>query len=919
MAGLVENAHAQSIESVASALDTDPETGLGPEAVRERRSRHGPNLLRRREKKSALRILLHQFDSLIVWLLAAAASLSFFLGDLAEGIAIVVVLAINGAIGFFTELRAARSMEALLSIAKVSTRVRRDGVERQVDARELVPGDVVVLEAGDMVTADLRVIEASNLQSDESVLTGESVPVVKDTETVAADAGIGDRLSMAFKGTAITQGAGEGIVVATGMQTELGRISDLAQSAEGEAPPLERRLDRLGHRLVWLTLALAALTVSLGLLRGHALFEMIQTGIALAVAAVPEGLPVVATLSLARGMWRMAERNALITRLSSVETLGATTIILTDKTGTLTENRMTAVRFLLAGQDVEANPNGDALSFEADGTRLSPEDDARLDWALRIGALCNTASLGNASDGQSGAGRSGDPMEIALLAVARDAGLRREDLLNDHEQVQEHAFDPDARMMTTVHRVKDGHVYAVKGAPEAVIAVCDAELGRDGPRPLDETGRTKWGDRNAAAAREGLRLLALAMKRAPESDNEPYQGLTMVGLVCLKDPLREDVADAIRASREAGVRVVMLTGDHADTAEAIARDAGLGDGDLTVVRGDDLQGLDEHQVDEAMRKRVLAADVFARVSPATKLTLVALYQQAGHVVAMTGDGVNDAPALKKADIGIAMGRRGTQVAREAAHMVLKDDAFGTIIEAMRHGRVIFANIRRFVVYLMSCNVSELLVVGLAVGIGLPSPLLPLQILFLNLVTDVFPAFALGLGKGDDEAMRQPPRDPAEAIVDRPRWILIGFLGAAITLATLGAYGLALFWLHLEAAPAVTVAFLTLALAQLWNVFNVRDPAGGLLRNDVTRNPYVWGALVLCLGLIAAALWLSGLSEVLALPDPGMSGLILSGVMSALPLGMGQILLLVMGPEWLTPHGRQDRARRDLARQRGDSV
>jgi Ca2+-transporting ATPase len=888
LADIIEKAHAQSWAEVATALETDPETGLSAAAVRKSRARHGPNLLRKRQKKSALRILLHQFDSFIVWLLAVAAALSFFLGDLAEGVAIVVVLAINGAIGFFTELRAARSMEALLSIAEVRTRVRRDGAELEVDARDLVPGDVVVLEAGDVVTADVRLIEASNLQCDESVLTGESVPVAKTTEAVAAEAGVGDRLGMAFKGTAITQGTGEGIVVATGMATELGHISDLAQNAEGEAPPLERRLDRLGHRLVWLTLALAALTIGLGILRGHALVEMLQTGIALAVAAVPEGLPVVATLSLARGMWRMAERNAVITRLSSVETLGATTIILTDKTGTLTENRMTVVRYLLVGQDVEA-----------DGGDLSPETDARLAWALRIGALCTSASLGNGEDG-----RSGDPMEIALLIAARDAGLPRGDLLDDHAQVQEHAFDPDAKMMATVHAAGDGHVFAVKGAPEAVIAACDAELGPDGPRPLDEAGRTAWEERNAAAAKQGLRLLALAMKRDGKSDGDPYDGLMMVGLVCLQDPLRADVADAIRASRQAGVRVVMLTGDHADTAEAIARQAGLGDGDLTVIGGDALQGVDADGMDAALRTRVLAADVFARVSPATKLTLVSLYQQAGHVVAMTGDGVNDAPALKKADIGIAMGQRGTQVAREAAHMVLKDDAFGTIIAAMRQGRVIYANIRKFVVYLMSCNVSELLVVGLAIGIGLPSPLLPLQILFLNLVTDVFPAFALGLGKGDDEVMTQPPRDPAEAIVNRPRWLLIGFLGVAITLATLGAFGLALFWLRLDAAPAVTVAFLTLALAQLWNVFNVRDPADGLLDNDVTRNPYVWGALALCLGLLAAALWLPGLSAVLGLPGPGVAGLLLAAAISVLPLALGQVLLLAMGPDWLMPHGRQ---------------
>jgi Ca2+-transporting ATPase len=349
----------------------------------------------------------------------------------------------------------------------------------------------------------------------------------------------------------------------------------------------------------------------------------------------------------------------------------------------------------------------------------------------------------------------------------------------------------------------------------------------------------------------------------------------------------------------------MLTGDHAVTAAAIARSAGLGDGELTVMRGEELQDIDLDKADAATRARVLDADVFARVSPSTKLMLVSLFQQAGHVVAMTGDGVNDAPALKKADIGIAMGQRGTQVAREAAHMVLKDDAFSTIIEAMHQGRVIYANIRKFVVYLMSCNVSEILVVGLAVGIGLPSPLLPLQILFLNLVTDVFPAFALGLGTGDDEVMRQPPRDPTEPIVNRPRWFLIGYLGVVITLATLGAFCLSLFWLQIDVAQAVTVAFLTLALAQLWNVFNMRDPASGSFRNDVTRNRYVWAALGLCLGLLTMAVWMPGLSDVLGLPDPGTTGVALALVMSVLPLALGQFLLIVMGPKWLKSNAPQE--------------
>jgi Ca2+-transporting ATPase len=867
-------AFGMSVQELAEKLKSNPKTGLSAAEVKKRLWAHGPNRLRRQKKKSALGILLQQANSIIVWLLTAAAVISFVLGDIAEGVAIAVVLILNSAIGFFTELKAARSIEALMSIAEVRTRVRRGGEVRMIDAHKLVPGDVVILEAGDVVTADLRLSKASNLQADESVLTGESAPVMKSIEPVNKDSALGDRLSMAYKGTAITQGAGEGIVTATGMTTELGRISDLVQSAEGEVAPLERRLDKLGHRLVWLTLALAASTILAGILRGHDVASMVQTGVALAVAAVPEGLPVVATLSLARGMWRMSKRNALITRLSSVEALGATTVILTDKTGTLTENRMTVVRYLLATGDVNVE---DCVATKG------PEPDSPMEWALRIGALCNNAELGDGSKDS----RSGDPMEIALLSAAGNFGASRESLLDDTPEVKEHAFDPASKMMATVHKANDVHLFAIKGAPEAVIDVCKKVIVQDGTKDLTEDARQEWINRSSEAAQDGLRLLALAMKEKASKDVDPYENLTLVGLVCLLDPIREDVPDAIEASRNAGVRVIMLTGDHADTAETIARAAGLGSGEMVVVEGSEIDGFDPKSISEDDRARILDVEVFARVSPEMKLKLVSLFQDAGHVVAMTGDGVNDAPALKKADIGIAMGQRGTQVAQEAADMILQDDAFATIIAAMQHGRIIFDNIRKFVVYLMSCNVSEVLIVGLAVGAGLPTPLLPLQILILNLVTDVFPAFALGLGKGDANVMAKPPRDPSEAIVNRRCWILIGIFSAFITMATLGAFACALFWLGLEPGPAVTVAFLTLALAQLWNVFNMRDRNSGLLNNEVTRNGYIWGAIALCLGLIGLAKWFPPLADLLGLPNPGRAGLVLAVTASLVPLLLGQ--------------------------------
>jgi Ca2+-transporting ATPase len=479
-------------------------------------------------------------------------------------------------------------------------------------------------------------------------------------------------------------------------------------------------------------------------------------------------------------------------------------------------------------------------------------------------------------------------MEVALLSVAQTADLGRDDLARDLPETREHAFDPDLKMMATVHEEGDGYLVAVKGAPEAVLDVCsDVMTGGGETEALDDDARQRWLDRNTEAAKDGLRLLALAMKHVSDQDAEPYGDLHLIGLVCLLDPVRDDVPDAIQSCRTAGVRVIMLTGDHADTAETIARHAGIGDGELTVMEGTDLTDLDVEKMDEDRLEQVMRTDVFARVSPETKLTLVSIFQKAGHVVAMTGDGVNDAPALKKADIGIAMGQRGTEVAKEAARMVLRDDRFPTILEAMREGRVIFGNIRNFAVYMMSCNVSQLLVVGLAVGAGLPTPLLPLQILFLNVVTGVFPALALGLGPGSGTVLEDPPRDPDEPIVNRANWVDTAMLGAFLTVAILGAFVLALFWLELEAGAAVTVAFLTLSLGHLWNVFNLRDPKTGPILNDVSRNKYVWGAIAICLALIAAALWLPGLSGLLKLEPPGQSALALAAFASVLPLLLGQ--------------------------------
>jgi P-type Ca2+ transporter type 2C len=869
--------HARPATEVLAALAVSPHLGLDEKAVRARQAVLGRNALDLQPPKSTAVILLHQLWSSVVALLAAAATLSAAFGDWREAAAILVVLGLNTALGFVTELKAQRSMEALRRIGTHLQRVRRDGRVLMVDSEELVPGDVVLVEAGDVATADARLVRAANLAVDESALTGESVPVEKSAAPVAADAAIGDRASMLHKGTAVTRGSAIAVVTATGMGTELGQVARLAAGAAPEESPLTRSLARLSSHLVVVTLLIAAVVAAIGILRGLSPMLMIEASIALAVAAIPEGLPIVATLALARGMWRMARQNALIERLSAVETLGATTVILTDKTGTLTENRMAVERLVTAAGETVVD------SRESDAAPALPDRTGRL---LRAGVLCNDAVLA-----RGGQPDSGDPLELALLRAADRAGLDRARLLRDLPEVERLPFDSDTRMMVTVHRSGGSFLVAVKGAPEAILARAARYAAADGDMPLDQEQRRRLQAKVECLGRRGLRVLAVAERTSSIPAADPGRDLTLLGLVGLHDPPRGDVKEAIAACRGAGIRVVMVTGDHAVTAASIARSISLAS-DPQVIEGHAL--VDGGRLSAA---DIRSADVLARVSPAQKLDLVSAYQSAGEVVAMTGDGVNDAPALRKADIGVAMGQRGTEVARQAAAMVLRDDSFATIVSAIREGRVIFANIRRFVLYLLACNLSEVMVVGIAVAAGLPLPLLPLQILFLNLVTDVFPAFALAMGEGGTDVMRRRPRNSSEPIVTGPLWALVASQGLAMMLATLAAMVLARDGLGLDGGAVVTLSFLTLALAQIWHVFNMADRGQPLLVNDVTRNPYVWGAVLLCLALIAVACYAPPLAEVLKLTPPDVSGwaIVLATSLSAMVLakaaavGLGRLL------------------------------
>lgn len=871
--------HAGQAADILARLGTTTEHGLSTHEVALRLKRFGANTLRMRQRTTWLRILRNQFESPVVGLLAAAAVVSFLFGEWKESGAIAVVLLINGLIGFSTEVRALRSMEALRGLGNVTTRVKRDGRSTVISAERLVPGDIVLLEGGDVVTADLRLIEASNLYADESALTGESVAVEKQSDPVDIDAPIAERSPMAYKGTLLTRGSGIGVVVATGMQSELGKISALVEEAEPEHSPLEKQLERLSGHLIRFTLVIVVAIGAVGFVSGQDSVLMIQTAIALAVAAIPEGLPIVATMALARGMWRMARQNALIERLAAVETLGATTVILTDKTGTLTENRMEVQEIVLGAGPVSVGIDPDG--FCVDGKTIESHRVSGLDEILTAAVLCNNAEL--AGTGMDGIG---DPMELALLSVGRAAGQEQTSELDRYPKLREVAFDSETKMMATIHASEGAFVVFVKGAPEVVLDHTTSIAEDGGIRKLECHEIESWSARIDELAERGMRVLAIAMKRVADAGEPAYEDLVFLGLLGLHDPPRDDVPDAIAHCHRAGIRVVMVTGDHGVTARSIAKATGIAGAQARVIDGRTLGPIEDLSDDEC--RAVLNADVFARVDPAQKLDLVSVYQNAGEIVAMTGDGVNDAPALKKADIGVAMGLRGTQVAREAAAMVLRDDAFSTIVAAIREGRVIFRNIQTFVCYLLSCNLSEILIVGLAVGIGLPLPLLPLQILFLNLVTDVFPAFALGAGEGNPHMLKRHPRDPAEPIVTRALWVEIVGHATSITVATLGALIIARTFLDLESDAAVTVSFLTLAFAQLWHVFNMGDRREGMFVNDVTRNAFVWLALLLCSALLLAATYIPTAADLLHLHAPDLNTWALIAIMSVVPLLLGQI-------------------------------
>ncbi len=821
-------------DDVVQQLGTSQADGLTSVEAKQRLEKYGINELVEKGAKSPWLILFDQFKEPMVVILFIAALVSLFLHELADVIIILAIVVLNAVIGFTQEYRAEQAVAALKKLSVPNVKVRRDGRFEEVSAREIVPGDVVTLEAGNLVPADGRLLESVNLKIEEAALTGESEAVEKITGVLANDhLALGDQKNMVFMGTTIAYGRGTAVITNTGMKTELGNIADLIQSVDEEQTPLQKRLGKLGITLGWIALAIIAVVVVLGLLRGEDWLNLVLTGISMAVAAVPEGLPAVVSVTLALGSQRMLKRNALIRRLPAVETLGSVTVICSDKTGTLTQNRMTVTVLDVAGETEEMSAIIDKRGaiMNAELQESAPPVNRTLSLLIKAGALCNDAVLQD----ESGQQRTiGDPTEGALVVAATQVGYAKERLEEHWPRVNEIPFTSERKRMTTIHRIDDvdgtvqppsDHIAFMKGAVNSMLEIADSlwEGETDTTVSLDDSIRKRILAANDKFAAQGQRVLCVGFKPVdgPDIKNEEEieSGVTIVGLVTMIDPPRPEVKDAVATAKRAGIRPVMITGDHPLTALNIAQDLGITDNDKYVT-GKELATMDMSELEKVVDE----VSVYARVSPEHKLNIVNALQNGGEIVAMTGDGVNDAPALKKAEIGVAMGITGTDVSKQAAEMVLLDDNFATIVSAVEEGRVIFDNIRKFIKYTLSSNTGELLVMLVAPFLGMPLPLLPLQILWINLVTDGLPGLALAVEQGEKGIMTRPPFHPKESLFSRGLGGRILWIGALM-----GMVSLFVGFFYYDSASSKhfgdtwqTMVFTTLTLAQMGNALAIRS-------------------------------------------------------------------------------------------------
>ncbi len=881
--------HALSSDEVLQRLETPQASGLTSAEVAARQATYGPNELAQAPRTTFWKMVLEQLDNFVIILLVVAAIVSALLGDYVEAGAILAIVLLNATLGVVQESRAEQALAALKRLAAPETQVLRDGHRLSIPASELVPGDLVFLEAGNYVPADIRLLETVNLRVDEAALTGKSLPVQKNASArLEALIPLGDRKNTAFLGTLVSYGRGRGVVVATGMRTELGLIAKMLQAVGEEQTPLQRRLNELGKVLGWATLGICAIVFILGVLRTggnlQAIVDVFMIAVSLAIAAVPEGLPAIVTISLALGMREMVRRHALIRRLSSVETLGSATVICSDKTGTLTQNEMTVTRLWAGGQFFEItgsgySPNGEIL---LDGKKASLEDYPALQTVLWAGILNNDAQLEatGSSDGQATYRIVGDPTEGAILVAAAKAGAPTGTVGQAYPRADEVPFDSERKRMLTLHLVKEPrnedispvydaekqrewYAIVVKGAPDVVLKHCAYHSdAADRVQPLDEAQHKVILEANERMTQDALRVLGLAYRLVPVMPGEVAspeleKELVFVGLVGMIDPARVEVTPALEKARRAGIRTIMITGDYPNTARAIAETIGLLRPGHKVMTGAEIDRLD----DEAMRREVHLTDVFARVSPAHKMRIVDALKAGDEVVAMTGDGVNDAPAIKLADIGVAMGITGTDVAKETADMILTDDNYASIVAAVEQGRIIYSNIRKFVYYLLSCNLAEIATIFIATLLGWPSPLSAIQLLWLNLVTDGAPALALGTEKGDPDIMQRPPRPPKEPIINRFMRTGIAVQTVAITAVTLGAFFIGRYARPEHIEFAETMAFVTLSLSELFRAYTARSEYYPLFKIGIFGNRIMNLAVLSSLVLILAVVYVPPLQVV----------------------------------------------------------
>jgi len=876
--------HAVDPDEVLKRLATYAASGLSSSEAEKRLTQYGPNELEEAPPTSFWQMLGEQFNNFVVILLIVAAVISALLGDYIESAAIFAIVILNATLGVVQERSAAQELAALRKLASPDAQVIRDGTRHVLPAHQLVPGDLILLEAGHYVPADIRLIEAVNLRVDEAALTGESVPVQKNAAVrLEANIPLGDRKNTAFMGTMVNYGRGKGVVVSTGMLTQIGLIATMLQMVEHEPTPLQRRLDAVGKTLGWAALAICAAVFLVGWMRGFDPLDMFLIAVSLAIAAVPEGLPAVVTISLALGMREMIKHNSLVRRLSSVETLGSATTICSDKTGTLTQNQMTVTQVWVDGQFIDISGRGyrPVGEFQVDGETIELGDYPGASTALWVAALNNNADLdlGNPEDEHPNYRVAGDPTEGALIVAAAKANAWTEELNHAYPRVQEIPFDSTRKRMLTLHRVsdpqpedispfydnkvKEWYVVTVKGAPDLVLEECtQIERLDDSKSPMSASDHENIIQANDQMTQKALRVLAMAyrvVQGVPEEMKleELESDLTFAGLIGMIDPPREEVAAALEIGRKAGIRTVMITGDYPNTAKAVAESIDLLEPDHQVMTGFQMDELD----DASLEEQVAYTDVFARVSPEHKLRIVEALRARNEVVAMTGDGVNDAPAIKRANIGVAMGITGTDVAKESADMVLTDDNYASIISAVEQGRVIYSNIRKFVYYLLSCNVAEIATIFLGIMFTQGSPLTVIQLLWLNLITDGAPALALGTEKGDPDIMDQPPRPPSEPIINRFMTAGIAIQTVAITFVTLTAYMIGLQLFSADPWMPGTMAFVTISSSELIRAFTARSERYPLIKIGPFSNRLMNYAVLTSLSLLLVVVYVPFLQPI----------------------------------------------------------